>query len=102
MSELMDYNMTTEQMRFHAYSACELEAIGRGDGRIPIRHELLTQYANEFDTLRADLARLRELLGEALDRIPHWQRCAIFDNPEEQCDCERSDIQSRIQSELKE
>ena len=52
--------------------------------------------------LRASNARLRELLGEALDRIPHWQRCAIFDNPEEQCDCERSDIQSRIQSELKE
>ena len=53
-------------------------------------------------SLTADNAKLRELLGEALERIPHWQKCAIFDNPEEPCDCERSDIQSRIQSALRE
>ena len=95
MSELMDYNMTTEQMRFHAYSACELEAIGRGDGRIPIRHELLTQYANEFDPLRADLARLRELLGEVwkLTSDLWWEESTTSDE-------DYYALQSRVQSEL--
>jgi len=64
--------------------------------------EDITGYRRTVSKQHSDLARLRELLGEALERIPHWQRCAIFDNPEEQCDCGRSDIQYRIQSELKE
>ena len=98
MSELMDYNMTTEQMRFHAYSACELEAIGRGDGRIPIRHELLTQYANEFDTLRADLARLRELLGEVVALNESYSVAA----GKKFLPVAHQDLITRIQSELKE
>jgi len=61
-----------------------------------------SDFVKQYRETTSDLARLRELLGEALERIPHWQRCAVFNNPEEQCDCERSDIQSRIQSELKE
>ena len=64
-----------------------------------ILHSLIEM---EVIHLRADNAALRELLGETLERIPHWQKCAVFDNPEEQCDCERSDIQFRVQQKLEE
>ena len=80
------------------------ELIHRTGMKVDGDHDGMQVIVMESDLIKIEdtVSRLRELLGEALDRIPHWQRCAIFDNPEEQCDCERSDIQSRIQSELKE
>jgi len=94
------YEMSTENMRYHAECAEELEATNRGDGRIPIRHELLSKFANEFDSLRSELERVREenanyrtvleklreeIQDKARESNYHTDKCASFSRTE--CVC---------------
>ena len=46
------YDMDTGNMRYHAEMAKLFEDEKRGDGRIPIRHELLSRIADELDRLQ--------------------------------------------------
>jgi len=46
------YDMDTGNMRYHAEMAKLFEDEKRGDGRIPIRHELLSRIADELDRPR--------------------------------------------------
>jgi len=46
------YEMNPENMRYHAEMAKLFEDEKRGDGRIPIRYELMLRIADELDRLQ--------------------------------------------------
>lgn len=74
MTGEMKVRIDIQDMRYHAEMAMYAEREKRGDGRIPIRYELLNEIANYIDRTRLMVALLIEA-GNKLDnnvKLMHW------------------------------